>query len=227
MGSRMSMNKPYRAPAELPAELPLFPLTGAILLPGGQLPLNIFEPRYLAMFDDAMKGERLIGMIQPSDDRDGAPGETPPLRAIGAAGRITQLSETGDGRYFVVLSGVARFRLVEELPVEAPYRRARVDFSDFSDDFAPEETISSDRRDVLNVVAFDLSKALKLEIARKDIEAMPDFDMISVFSMIGPFSPSEKQALLEASGLAGRADLLLALAELALSRATHSDRPLQ
>jgi uncharacterized protein len=223
----MGMNRPYRTPAELPAELALFPLTGAILLPGGQLPLNIFEPRYLAMFDDAMRAERIIGMIQPRDDRDGAPGETPTLRAIGAAGRITQMSETGDGRYFVVLSGIARFRLVEELPVETPYRRARVDFSDFADDFAPEETISPDRRDGLNVIAFDLAKALKLDIARKDIEAMPDFDMISVFSMIGPFNPSEKQALLEASGLTGRADLLLALAELALSRATHSDRPLQ
>ncbi|MCW2284403.1 Lon protease-like protein [Rhodoblastus acidophilus] len=223
----MGMNKPYRAPAELPEDLPLFPLTGAILLPGGQLPLNIFEPRYLAMFDDAMRGERIIGMIQPRDDRDGAPGETPPLRPIGAAGRITQMSETGDGRYFVVLSGIARFRLVEELPVEAPYRRARVDFSEFSDDFAPEETISPERRDGLNVIAFDLAKALKLDIARKDIEAMPDFDMISVFSMIGPFSPSEKQALLETSGLTGRADLLLALAEIALSRATHTDRPLQ
>ncbi len=143
----MGMNKPYRAPTELPDELPLFPLTGAILLPGGQLPLNIFEPRYLAMFDDAMRAERIIGLIQPRDDRDGAPGETPPLRPIGAAGRITQMSETGDGRYFVVLSGIARFRLVEELPVEAPYRRARVDFSEFSDDFAPEETISPERRD--------------------------------------------------------------------------------
>jgi Lon protease-like protein len=223
----MGMNKPYRAPGELPTELPLFPLTGAILLPGGQLPLNIFEPRYLAMFDDAIKGERIIGMIQPLDDRDGAPDEKPALRPIGAAGRITQMSETGDGRYFVVLSGVARFRLVEEMAVDTPYRRARVDFSAFTEDFTPEETISPERRDGLNAVAFDLAQALKLEIARKDIEAMPDFDMISVFSMIGPFNPSEKQALLEASGLAGRADLLLALAEIAVSRATHSDRPLQ
>jgi Lon protease-like protein len=223
----MALNKPYRTPGELPAEIPLFPLTGAILLPGGQLPLNIFEPRYLAMFDDAMRGERLIGMIQPRDERDGAPGDPPILRAIGAAGRITQMSETGDGRYFVVLSGVARFKLVEELPVATPYRRARVDFSLFAEDFVPEETISPGRRENLNGVAFELSKALELEIARKDIESMPDFDMISVFSMIGPFNPSEKQALLEASGLAGRADLLLALAEIALSRATHSDRPLQ
>jgi Lon protease-like protein len=223
----MAMNRNYRGAAELPAEIALFPLSGAILLPGGQMPLNIFEPRYLAMFDDAMRGDRIIGVIQPQADRDGAPGEYPALRAIGAAGRITQMSETGDGRYFVVLSGVARFRLVEELEVTTPYRRAKVDFTPFAEDFFPEETISPARRENLNAIAFDLAQALKLEIARKDIESMPDFDMISVFSMIGPFNPSEKQALLEAHALAGRADLLLALAEVALSRATHSDRTLQ
>ncbi len=223
----MGMNRTYRGPADLPAEIPLFPLSGAILLPGGQLPLNIFEPRYLAMFDDAMRGEQIIGMIQPRGDRDGAPGECPPLRPIGAAGRITQMSETGDGRYFVVLSGVARFRLVEELDAATPYRQARVDFSPYAEDFSPEETVSPDSRDNLNLIAYDLAQALKLDIARKDIEAMPDFDMISVFSMIGPFDPSERQALLEAAGLVERADLLLALAERALSRANHTDRPLQ
>lgn len=223
----MAINRSYRDAAELPGELPLFPLSGAILLPGGQLPLNIFEPRYVAMFDDAMRGERIIGMIQPLADGDGASGGSPALRTIGAAGRITQMSETGDGRYFVVLSGVARFRLVEELDVSTPYRRGKVDFTAYAEDFAPEEIISPDRRENLNAIAFDLAQALKLEIARRDIESMPDFDMISVFSMIGPFSPSEKQALLEAHALAGRADLLLALAEVALSRATHTDRPLQ
>ena len=210
----MAMNKPYRAPRELPSELALFPLTGAILLPGGQLPLNIFEPRYLAMFDDAMKAERVIGMIQPCNDEDGAPGEHPALRSIGSAGRITQLSETGDGRYFVVLSGIARFRLVRELEAATPYRQALVDFSPFSEDFAPEETISPGRRANLNAIAFELAQALKLEIARKDIEAMPDFDMISVFSMIGPFNPSEKQALLEAPGPNDRAIALKALLQI-------------
>ena len=149
------------------------------------------------------------------------------MRTVGAAGRITQLSETGDGRYFVVLSGIARFRLVAELESATPYRQARVDFVSFSEDFSPDETISPDSRDDLNIVAFDLAQALRLDIARKDIEAMPDFDMIAVFSMIGPFNPAEKQALLEAENLAARADLLLALAEVALSRATRAARPLQ
>jgi uncharacterized protein len=180
----MASNKTYRRASDLPDAIPLFPLAGAILLPGGQLPLNIFEPRYLAMFDDAMRGERIIGMIQPEAGTDGGPGEAPPLRPVGAAGRITQLSETGDGRYFVVLSGIARFRVVTEIESPTPYRQARVDFDSFAEDFAPEETLSSvsgeNLRENLNVIAYDLAQALRLDIARKDIEAMPDFDMIAV-----------------------------------------------
>jgi Lon protease-like protein len=169
----MAMNKTYLQASDLPEAIPVFPLSGAILLPGGQLPLNIFEPRYLAMFDDAMRGERIIGIVQPEGGVDGGPGETPALRNVGAAGRITQLSETGDGRYFAVLSGIARFRLVAELDAATPYRQARVDFDSFAEDFAPDETVSSGRRENLNVVAFDLAQALKLDIARKDIEAGP------------------------------------------------------
>jgi len=225
----MASNKTYRRASDLPDAIPLFPLAGAILLPGGQLPLNIFEPRYLAMFDDAMRGERIIGMIQP--EVDAGPGEAPPLRPVGAAGRITQLSETGDGRYFVVLSGIARFRVVTEIESATPYRQARVDFDSFAEDFTPEETLSSvsgeNLRENLNVIAYDLAQALRLDIARKDIEAMPDFDMIAVFAMIGPFNPAEKQALLETPDLVSRADLLLALAEVALTRATNAVKPLQ
>ena len=223
----MATNKTYLRASDLPENIPLFPLSGAILLPGGQLPLNIFEPRYLAMFDDAMRGERIIGIVQPASGGEAAPGETPALRPVGAAGRITQLSETGDGRYFAVLSGIARFRLVTELDSSTPYRQARVDYEGFSEDFTPEETVPASQRDTLNLIAFDLAQALKLDIARKDIEAMPDFDMISVFAMIGPFNPAEKQALLEAQDLDARADLLLALAEIALSRVTNATRPLQ
>ena len=223
----MAMNKTYTQASDLPEDIPLFPLSGAILLPGGQLPLNVFEPRYLAMFDDAMRGARIIGIVQPASGGDGAPGETPPLRKVGAAGRITQLSETGDGRYFAVLSGIARFRLVAEIDSPTPYRQARVDYESFAEDFSPEETVAAGRRDTLNAIAFDLARALKLDIARKDIEAMPDFDMIAVFAMIGPFNPPEKQALLEAPNLAARADLLLALAEIALSRVTKAGKPLQ
>ena len=223
----MSMNKTYSDPSDLPETIPIFPLTGAILLPGGQLPLNIFEPRYLAMFDDAMRGDRIIGMVQPLSGVDAPPGETSPLRPVGAAGRITQLSETGDGRYFVVLSGVARFRILTEIASDEPYRRARVDFGDFAEDFTADESVPPRQRSDLNDVAFDLAQALRLEIARKDVESMPDADMISIFSLIGPFDHAEKQALLEAPDLATRAELLLALGEIALSRATRASRPLQ
>jgi uncharacterized protein len=223
----MAMNKTYSGPSDLPEAMPIFPLTGAILLPGGQLPLNIFEPRYLAMFDDAMRGDRLIGMVQPLSGVDAPPGEAPSLRPVGSAGRITQLSETGDGRYFVVLSGVARFRILSEMASDKPYRQAQVDFTGFPEDFAAEESVAAPRRADLNNVAFDLAQALRLEIARKDVESMPDADMISIFAMIGPFDHMEKQALLEAPDLAARAELLLALGEMALSRATKASRPLQ
>jgi uncharacterized protein len=223
----MAMNKTYLGPSDLPESIPIFPLSGAILLPGGQLPLNIFEPRYLAMFDEAMRGERIIGMVQPLSGEDAPPGEKAELRPVGAAGRITQLSETGDGRYFVVLSGIARFRILSEVESAEPYRRANVDFSVFEEDFAPEETVPAKQRTDLNAVAFDLAQALKLEIARNDVESMPDADMIAIFAMIGPFDHAEKQALLEAPDLATRAELLLALGEIALSRATKAARPLQ
>ena len=223
----MAMNKTYKGPEDLPSTIPVFPLTGVILLPGGQLPLNIFEPRSLQMFDDAMRGERIIGMIQPSAYADGSSLDVPALAGVGAAGRITQMSETGDGRYFVVLSGVARFRLLSELTAITPYRQALVDFAPFAEDFEAEDSISPQRRAGLNAIAFDLAKALHLEIARSDIESMPDFDLIAIFAMIGPFNPPEKQALLETLGLTERADLLLALAEAALARAVHGAPRLQ
>ena len=121
----MAGNKRYESAADLPDRVPVFPLAGALLLPSGQMPLNIFEPRYLAMIDAALGGDRLIGMIQPALD---APerAATPPLCAVGCLGRITQFSETGDGRYAIMLAGVSRFRVVEELAAITPYRQCRI-----------------------------------------------------------------------------------------------------
>src|SRR5215469_9687809 len=110
----MVMNNPYSSPDEVPNVIAVFPLTGALLLPRGELPLNIFEPRYLAMIDDAMKSQRIIGMIQPEDKTSNR--DTPVLLPVGCAGRITQLAESGDGRYLLTLTGIARFRIVEEIP---------------------------------------------------------------------------------------------------------------
>ena len=122
----MPMNAQYRGPIDLPEVIPVFPLPGALLLPRGQMPLNIFEPRYLAMIDDALRdGHRLIGMIQPDAAHAGA-ADKPPLFKIGCVGRITQLAESGDGRYLLELTGVARFRIEEELPVKTDYRQCRV-----------------------------------------------------------------------------------------------------
>ena len=130
----MPMNATYHGPSDLPEVIPVFPLAGALLLPRGQMPLNIFEPRYLAMIDDALRdGHRLIGMIQP--DAAHGDGDTPPLFKIGCVGRITQLAESGDGRYLIELTGVARFRVEEELKVATLYRQARVTYAPFADDF--------------------------------------------------------------------------------------------
>src|SRR3974390_587216 len=130
----MPMNAQYRGPVDLPGGIPVFPLPGALLLPRGQMPLNIFEPRYLAMVDDSLRdGHRLIGMIQPDPSHPG-PESRPTLYKVGCVGRITQLAETGDGRYLLQLTGVARFRIEQELPVMTAYRPCAVDFPPFTDD---------------------------------------------------------------------------------------------
>src|SRR6187200_803216 len=131
----MPMNAQYRGPSDMPAVIPVFPLPGALLLPRGHMPLNIFEPRYLEMVDDALRdGHRLIGMIQPDAAHPG-PEEKPNLYKVGCVGRITQIAETGDGRYLMQLTGVARFRIEEELKVSTLYRQCRVSYTQFADDF--------------------------------------------------------------------------------------------
>src|SRR5262249_19507151 len=127
---RMPMNARYHSPAEMPATLTVFPLSGALLLPRGQMPLNIFEPRYVAMIDDALRSRpRLMGMIQPDAAHPAASDMRPPLSKVGCAGRITQLAESGDGRYLIELTGVSRFRVEEELPVTTAYRQCRVSYT--------------------------------------------------------------------------------------------------
>src|SRR6266496_5918714 len=127
----MPMNAVYQGPGDLADVIPVFPLPGALLLPRGQMPLNIFEPRYLAMIDDALRGHRLIGMIQPDAAHPG-PEARPHLYSVGCVGRITQLAETGDGRYLLELTGIARFRVEEELAVPTAYRQCRVGYAEFA-----------------------------------------------------------------------------------------------
>src|SRR5262245_30593826 len=129
------MNVTYHGPGDLPDVIPVSPLSGALLLPRGQLPLNIFEPRYLAMIDDALRsGLRLAGMIQPDPARP-SPEDKPVLYTIGCVGRLTQIAESGDGRYLIQLTGIARYRIESELPVATPYRQCRVTFAPFRSDF--------------------------------------------------------------------------------------------
>ena len=209
---------------QMPSVLPLFPLSGALLLPRGQLPLNIFEPRYIAMIDDALKSHRMIGMIQPE------PGEerpVPPLFKVGCAGRITQFAETGDGHYMIVLTGVARFALNDEVATVTPYRQSRIDFAAFSGDFQArvgEENV--DRGGVLKALR-DFAEEKDLQIDWKSINEAPNEALVNALSMMSPFGPREKQALLEAGDLKGRAEVLVAITEIELARGRNASSSLQ
>ena len=201
----------------LPDILPIFPLTAVLLLPRGRLPLNIFEPRYLAMTRDALGGARLIGMVQPSDPQDdgrGGGGLNPPVYPVGCAGRVTQFSETDDGRYLITLTGVSRFRIREELPLLDGYRRIAPDWQPFAHDRERPGKPEFDRERLI--------RGLKSYFAQRQIQA--DFEaiekapgeyLVTSLAMACPFAPSEKQALLEAADPDERARLLTTLVEMA------------
>ncbi len=222
----MTMNHPYGGPDELPAVFPIFPLAKALLLPRGQLPLNIFEPRYLAMVEDAVKGRRIVGMIQPDPE---APESrlTPALFPVGCAGRITQFAESGDGRYLITLTGVARFRIVEEIDAVTPYRQCRADFTPFLVDFSPragEDLV--DRDGVLRALR-EFAETNNLQIDWSSIHEAPNEALVNALSMMSPFGTREKQALLEAGDLKRRADVLVAITEFELARGKGASSPLQ
>ena len=218
----MAMNVSYKGPQDLPDVIPVFPLPGALLLPRGQMPLNIFEPRYLAMIDEALRTNRILGMIQPDIEGGGTP-LVPKLYPIGCAGRITQLAETGDGRYLITLTGIARFRIEEEVATTTPYRLCRVSFAPFSADFlarAGEDEV--DRPAVLKALR-DFVQASDLTIDWKGVEQAPNEALVNALSMMSPFGPREKQALLEAPDLKSRAEVLVAITEIELARARGRD----
>ena len=224
----MPINADYRGPGDLPHQIPVFPLPGALLLPRGQMPLNIFEPRYLAMVDDALRdGHRLIGMIQP--DVSHSPDETKPvLFRVGCVGRITQLAESGDGRYILELTGVARFKVVEEITALTPYRQCKVDFFPFVDDFTPRKGEEYVDRDALLAVLTDFLEANNLKVDWEGIESAPNEALVNALAMMSPYGPAEKQAMLEAPDLKTRAEILIAVTEMDLARKrTSSDTGLQ
>jgi Lon protease-like protein len=198
---------------ELPAEIPVFPLAGVLLLPGGRLPLNIFEPRYLAMTRDAIRSERVIGMIQPAEPE--RPGHAPALQQVGCAGRITAFSETDDGRYLITLGGLARFRIASELPIVSGYRRVQAEFAPFAEDMAENPALELDRGRLLRALkGFFQQQGIKADW--EQIERTADAALITSLAMVCPFEPQEKQALLEAGTATERGRVLTALIEMAL-----------
>ena len=224
----MPMNAEYRGPADLAHVIPVFPLPGALLLPRGQMPLNIFEPRYLAMIDDALRdGHRLIGMIQPDMAHPGNP-EKPNIYRVGCVGRITQLAESGDGRYLIQLTGIARFRVARELTVQTPYRQCEVDYAPFTDDFIARKGEEQVDRERLLTALSAFLKANRLEADWQGIEEAPNEALVNALAMMSPYGSAEKQALLEAPDLKTRAEILVAATEIELAKTNAPDEtPLQ
>ncbi len=197
----------YVKAADLPQVIPVFPVDGALLLPRGGLPLNVFEPRYLNMIDDAMAGDRIIGMIQT---RAGGERSRPSLAAVGCAGRITSYAETSDGRYLLTLTGVCRFRVVAELAAPSPYRQVRADFLLFEPDLSDGEAMSDEEREALLEALRAYLTPRGFDIDWSTAREAPLDALVNSLSMALPFEPAEKQALLEALTLEDRLDALVA-----------------
>jgi Lon protease-like protein len=222
----MSTHASYKGPADCPAVIPVFPLSGALLRPRGQMPLNIFEPRYLAMVDDAMRTDRIIGMIQPDPESPGA-AANPKLYRVGCAGRVTQYAETGDGRYLISLTGISRFRVESEIASVGPYRRCHVSYDAFAVDFEPragEEHV--DREGVLKALR-DFVESNDLKVDWAGIDEAPDEALVNALCMMSPFGVREKQAMLEAPDLKTRAEILIAVTQMELVRGSRPESPMQ
>jgi len=198
----------------LPATLPIFPLTGVLLLPRGRLPLNIFEPRYVNMVIDALGADRMFGMVQPSDANAESLQDKPLVYSTGCAGRITHFEETDDGRFLLSLKGVSRFAIVEEIATTRGYRKCVVDWTPFRDDLATPAESGIDRDRLVSAVR-NYFTAKGIEANWEAIDKADDEYLVTSIAMICPFDPSEKQALLEASDLAGRSALLTTIVEMA------------
>ena len=210
----------YRNAADLPPVIPVFPLTGVLLLPRARLPLNIFEPRYLAMIDAAMSGVRLIGMVQPK-----IPGSEkrskPELSEIGCVGRIVEYSETDDGRYMVTLLGLTRFRVAGEREVDTPYRQVAADYAAYASDFRQENEPGLPR-DRLVAALRPYLQEREMQTDWSTIDEAPEETLVNALSMLCPFEPAEKQALLEAPTLKARTEALVALLEMANAQSPGS-----
>ena len=212
------MLKRPQSPTDIPALVPIFPLTGALLLPYARRPLNIFEPRYLEMIDHALKGDRLIGMIQPKDTTEESPQGAVPVQKIGTIGRITHFEELEEARYFVILEGVCRFEFVKEMPTMSPFRRAMIATEPFASDFDREfgeERV--DRTRFLKMMR-DYAEFGNFDLNWDEIEKTGTADLVNFCCMVSPYGAAEKQALLEANSLEARAETLIAMAEIEMAK---------
>ena len=216
----MSFLEQYRSPSDLPARIPVFPLLGAIALPRTTLPLNVFEPRYVAMVDDVLRGERIIGIIQPTGDggSTGSPSSrSAPLQTVGCAARLSAFQEQADGRLLITLTGICRFDRTGEADSDTPYRKLFVSYDRFADDLVPARGAEAVPREHLLAVLQRYLQARNLKPDWEAIEQSENEDLVNGLAIAGPFAPAEKQALLEASTLADRAAALIALAEMELA----------
>ena len=228
----MSGRNPFDPSFErLPDTLPIFPLSGVLLLPGGKLPLNIFEPRYLSMIFDSLAGHRMIGMVQPMQPGgfagDGIPGDDgrPKVHQVGCAGRVVSFNETEDGRLLLALSGICRFQISRELDLaHGGYRRVSALFSPYRADLdLADEMVALDRERLMaGLAAFFRGKNLSTDWDA--LKKADDLNLVNSLSMVLPFGPSEKQALLEAADTSARAKLLVAFLEMA-AFGSPSDTP--
>jgi Lon protease-like protein len=223
----LRLHERYRRPSDLASDIPLFPLLGVVLLPRTQLPLHVFEPRYLAMIEHVLAGPRLLGIVQPvgeGGDTGSPAGKSAPLNRVGTAGRLTSFRELEDGRLAITLTGVCRFVVGAELTTDEPYRIARVDYAPFAEDLVPDAGDDAVDRAHLLAVLEAQRVAGHLSIEKGALDRAPTEIVVNAISVGGPFSPAERQALLEAPSLAERGRILVALAEMALA-ATTDGRP--
>lgn len=212
---------------DLPPHVPVFPLSGALLLPFSYRPLNIFEPRYIEMVDQALAGNRMIGLIQPEDTSEESPRGRAPLQKIGTVGRLTHWEENGDGRYFIILEGLCRFELKSELTVMTPFRQAMIDPSRFALDFTRAHGEAEvDRAKFLKMMR-DYAEFANFELNWDEIDKTGTADLVNFACMVSPYGAKEKQVLLEASSLATRAETLIALAEFEMAKGGAGSAPLQ
>jgi len=215
------------SPDDLPKSVPIFPLSGALLLPFSHRPLNIFEPRYIQMVDDALAGDRLIGLIQPLDESEESPKGRTPLQTVGCLGRLTHWEEHSEGRYFIILEGLTRFDITSELTVMTPYRQAVIDARRFALDFERahgEEAV--DRKRFLKMMR-DYAEYANFDLNWEEIDKTGTADLVNFCCMVSPYGAREKQVLLEAASIGDRAETLIALAEFEMAKGGTGGATLQ